>query len=83
MFKNSGNGHLKIGSILIQWGSVSVPKSQYTLVYPIAYKQLPTITISTWSSNGTVVHSGRNQTQCPFFSSASTMGFDWMTVGVV
>jgi len=83
LFENSANGYLKLGKVLIQWGSVSVPKSQYTLVYPIAYKQIPTITISTWSSNGTVVHSGRSQTQCPFFSSTSTMGFDWMTVGVV
>ena len=83
LFENSGNGYLKLGKVLIQWGSVSVPKSQYTLVYPIAYKQLPIITISTWAYNGTIVHSGRSQTQCPFFSSTSTMGFDWMTVGVV
>ena len=83
LFKNNKNGYLKLGNILIQWGSVSVPKDQYTLVYPIAYKQLPAITISTWAYNGTVVHNGRNQTQCPFFSSTSTMGFDWMTVGVV
>ena len=83
LFENNKNGYLKLGSILIQWGSVSVSKDQYTLVYPIAYKQLPVITISTWAYNGTVVHSGRSQTQCPFFSSTSTMGFDWMTVGVV
>ena len=82
LFKNSGNGHLKIGNILIQWGSVSVLKNQYTLVYPFAYKELPSITISNWSSNGVATHSGRSKTQCIFTSSAGSMGFDWITIGI-
>ena len=82
LFKNSGNGHLKIENILIQWGSVSVLKNQYTLVYPFAYKELPSITISNWSSNGVATHSGRSKTQCIFTSSAGSMGFDWITIGI-
>lgn len=83
LFGNNKNGYLKLGNILIQWGFVSVPTSQYTLIYPVAYKELPSIVISNWSFNGIVTHTGRSQTQCLFSSSTSTMGFDWMTVGVV
>ena len=83
LYKNNKNGYLKLGNILIQWGFVSVPTNQYTLIYPVAYKELPSITTSNWSSNGTVTHTGRSQTQCLFSSNTSSMGFDWMTVGVV
>ena len=83
LYKNNKNGYLKLGNILIQWGFVSVPTSQYTLIYPVAYKELPSIVTSNWSFNGIVTHTGRSQTQCLFSSSTSTMGFDWMTVGVV
>ena len=82
LFENSANGYLKLGKVLIQWGSVSVLKNQYTLVYPFAYKELPSITISNWSSNGVATHSGRSKTQCIFTSSAGSMGFDWITIGI-
>ena len=78
LYKNSGNGHLKIGNILIQRGYVSVLRNQYTLVYPFAYKELPLITISNWSSNGTATHSGRSKTQCIFSSNTGSIGFSWL-----
>jgi hypothetical protein len=83
LFKNNKNGYLKLGNILIQWGFVSVPTNQYTLIYPVAYKELPSIVTSNWSSNDTVTHTGRSQSQCLFSSNTSSLGFDWMTVGVV
>ena len=83
LFGNNKNGYLKLGNILIQWGFVSVPANQYTLVYPVAYKELPSIVTSNWSSNNTVTHTGRSQSQCLFSSNTSSLGFDWMTVGVV
>ena len=83
LYKNNKNGYLKLGNILIQWGFVSVPTNQYTLIYPVAYKELPSIVISNWSFNGIVTHTGRSQTQCLFSSNTGSMGFDWMTVGVV
>lgn len=83
LFKNNKNGYLKLGNILIQWGFVSVPTNQYTLIYPVAYKELPSIVTSNWSFNGIVTHTGRSQSQCLFSSNTSSMGFDWMTVGVI
>ena len=83
LFGNNGNGYLRIGNILIQWGFVSVLKNQYTLVYPFAYKELPSITISTWSLNGVVTHTGRSKEQCIFTSNTGSMGFDWITIGIV
>ena len=83
LYKNNKNGYLKLGNILIQWGFVSVPANQYTLVYPVAYKELPSIVTSNWSSNNTVTHTGRSQSQCLFSSNTSSLGFDWMTVGVI
>ena len=83
LYGNNKNGYLKLGNILIQWGFVSVPANQYTLIYPVAYKELPSIVISNWSFNGIVTHTGRSQTQCLFSSNTGSMGFDWMTVGVV
>jgi len=38
---------------------------------------------SNWSFNGIVTHTGRSQSQCLFSSNTSSMGFDWMTVGVI
>ena len=83
LYGNNKNGYLKLGNILIQWGFVSVPANQYTLIYPVAYKELPSIVISNWSFNGIVTHTGRSQSQCLFSSNTGSMGFDWMTVGVV
>ena len=83
LYKNNKNGYLKLGNILIQWGFVSVPTNQYTLIYPVAYKELPSIVTSNWSLNGIVTHTGRSQSQCLFSSNTGSMGFDWMTVGVV
>lgn len=83
LFGNNKNGYLKLGNILIQWGFVSVPTNQYTLIYPVAYKELPSIVTSNWSLNGIVTHTGRSQSQCLFSSNTGSMGFDWMTVGVV
>ena len=83
LYKNNKNGYLKLGNILIQWGFVSVPTNQYTLIYPVAYKELPSIVTSNWSSNDTVTHTGRSQSQCLFSSNTGSMGFDWMTVGVI
>nr|DAJ23109.1 MAG TPA: tail collar fiber protein [Caudoviricetes sp.] len=83
LYKNNKNGYLKLGNILIQWGFVSVPTNQYTLIYPVAYKELPSIVTSNWSFNDTVTHTGRSQSQCLFSSNTGSMGFDWMTVGVI
>jgi len=83
LFGNNKNGYLKLGNILIQWGFVSVPTNQYTLIYPVAYKELPSIVTSNWSFNGIVTHTGRSQSQCLFSSNTGSLGFDWMTVGVV
>ena len=83
LYGNNKNGYLKLGNILIQWGFVSVPTNQYTLIYPVAYRELPSIVTSNWSLNGIVTHTGRSQSQCLFSSNTGSMGFDWMTVGVV
>lgn len=83
LFKKSGSGHIYLGNILIQWGSISVQVAQYTLIYPIPYKDPPSVAISTWVSNGTITHSGRSRTQCPFSSNTRSIGLDWMTIGVV
>ena len=83
LFRDNKNGYLKLGNILIQWGSISVQQSKYTLVYPVAYKELPSITISTWDFKGTITHTGRSKTQCLFSSSAGNIGLDWITIGVI
>lgn len=83
LFRDNKNGYLKLGNILIQWGSISVQVAQYTLIYPIPYKDPPSVAISTWGSNGTITHSGRSRTQCPFSSNTRSIGLDWMTIGVV
>ena len=83
LFKKSGSGHIYLGNILIQWGSISAQVAQYTLIYPIPYKDSPSVAISTWGSNGTVTHSGRSRTQCPFSSNTRSIGLDWIAIGKV
>ncbi|MBS6019065.1 MAG: histidine phosphatase family protein [Leptotrichia wadei] len=83
LFRDNKNGYLKLGNILIQWGSISVQQSKYTLVYPVPYKETPAITISTWDFKGTITHTGRSKTQCLFSSSAGNIGLDWITIGVI
>ena len=83
LFRDNENGYLKLGNILIQWGSISVQQSKYTLVYPVPYKETPAITISTWDFKGTITHTGRSKTQCPFSSSVGNIGLDWITIGII
>ena len=83
LFRDNKNGYLKLGNILIQWGSISAQQSKYTLVYPVPYKETPAITISTWDFKGTITHTGRSKTQCPFSSSVGNIGLDWITIGII
>ena len=78
-----GNNFIKIGSVLIQWGSVSVSRSRYTLTYPVPYKNTPAVTVSTWDTGSSITHTGRSKTECHFISTNSQMGFDWTLIGIV
>ena len=78
-----GNNFIKIGSVLIQWGSVSISRSRYTLTYPVPYKNTPAITVSTWDTGSSITHTGRSKTECQFISTNSKMGFDWTLIGIV
>ena len=78
-----GNNFIKIGSVLIQWGSVSVSRSRYTLTYPVPYKNTPAITVSTWDTGSSIAHTGRSKTECQFIGTNSQMGFDWTLIGIV
>lgn len=78
-----GDNFIKIGRILIQWGSVSTSRSRYTLTYPVPYKNTPAITISTWDTGSSITHTGRSKTECRFISTNSQMGFDWTLIGIV
>ena len=86
LFKNSGEGHLQLGNILIQWGEVAFKNTNaYTLVYPIPFKSLPKITISQWTVDEkvSITHGGRNERNCPFRSTGNAIAFDWIAVGLV
>ena len=86
LFKNSGEGHLQLGNILIQWGQVGQINSRaYTLVYPIPFKAPPKITISQWDTNdGSVLtHAGRSERNCPFHTTGNKIAFDWIAIGNV
>ena len=78
-----GNNFIKIGSVLIQWGSVSVSRSRYTLTYPVPYKNTPAVTVSTWDTGSSITHTGRSKTECHFIGTNSQMGFDWTLIGIV
>ena len=82
--ENSSNGHLKLGNILIQWGNINHLGNQYTLVFPIAFKEgtTPAISISTWQYSEMPVHNSRNNKQCPFFSD-NRISIDWIAVGMI
>ena len=86
LFKNSGEGHLQLGNILIQWGQVGqINGRDYTLVYPIPFKAPPKITISQWDTNdGSVLtHAGRTERNCPFHTTGNKIAFDWIAIGIV
>ena len=86
LFKNSGEGHLQIGNILIQWGEVTFQNTNtYTLVYPIPFKNLPKVAISQWNTIEKVfiTHAGRNRYSCPFHSSGNSIAFDWIAIGPI
>ena len=86
LFKNSGEGHLQLGNILIQWGQVGQINSRdYTLVYPIPFKAPPKITISQWDTNdGSILtHAGRTERNCPFHTTGNKIAFDWIAIGNV
>ena len=78
-----GDNFIKIGRILIQWGSVSTSQSRYTLTYPVPYKNTPAVTISTWDTGSSITHTGRSKTGCQFIGTNSRMGFDWTSIGIV
>ena len=84
LFENSSSGHLKLGNILIQWGNINHLGNQYTLVFPIAFKEgtIPAISISTWQYSEMPVHNSRNNKQCPFFSN-NRISIDWIAVGMI
>ena len=84
LFENSSSGHLKLGNILIQWGNINHLGNQYTLVFPIAFKEgtTPAISISTWQYSEMPVHNSRNNKQCPFFSD-NRISIDWIAVGMI
>lgn len=84
LFENSSNGHLKLGNTLIQWGNINHLGNQYTLVFPIAFKEgtTPAISISTWQYSEMPVHNSRNNKQCPFFSD-NRISIDWIAVGMI
>ena len=84
LFENSSSGHLKLGNILIQWGNINHLGNQYTLVFPIAFKEgtTPAISISTWQYSEIPVHNSRNNKQCPFFSD-NRISIDWIAVGMI
>ena len=83
LFENSSSGHLKLGNILIQWGNINHLGNQYTLVFPIAFKEgtTPAISISTWQYSKMPVHNSRNNKQCPFFSD-NRISIDWVAIGM-
>ena len=83
LFENSSSGHLKLGNILIQWGNINHLGNQYTLVFPIAFKEgtAPAISISTWQYSEMPVHNSRNNKQCPFFSD-NRISIDWVAIGM-
>ena len=86
LFKNSGEGHLQLGNILIQWGEVTFQNTNtYTLVYPIPFKNLPKVAISQWNTIEKVfiTHAGRNRYSCPFHSSGNSIAFDWIAIGPI
>lgn len=86
LFKNSGEGHLQLGNILIQWGEVTFQNTNtYTLVYPIPFKNLPKIAISQWNTIEKVfiTHAGRNRHSCPFHSTGNSIAFDWIAIGSI
>ena len=86
LFKNSGEGHLQLGNILIQWGEVTFQNTNtYTLVYPIPFKNLPRIAISQWNTIEKVIitHAGRNRHSCPFHSTGNSIAFDWIAIGPI
>ena len=84
LFENSSSGHLKLGNILIQWGNINHLGNQYTLVFPIAFKEgtTPAISISTWQYSEMPLHNSRNNKQCPFFSN-NRISIDWIAVGMI
>ena len=85
LFKKSGNGHIYLGNILIQWGFISARGKSLMLTFPIPYKPktVPAVVISQWGDGGVVTHSGRNNVRCPFYTTGTNIGIDWMTIGIV
>ena len=83
LFENSSSGHLKLGNILIQWGNINHLGNQYTLVFPVPFREgtTPAITISTWQYSETPLHNGRTNKICPFYSN-NRVSIDWVAIGM-
>lgn len=74
---------VQFGDLLIQWGSINHSGNQYTLIFPIPFKDgtTPAITISPWQYSDIPVHNNRNNKQCPFYSS-NRIAIDWIAIGI-
>lgn len=84
LFKKSSHGHIFLGDILIQWGVASATGKNLILTFPIPFKSntVPVIAISQWGDSGVISHSGRNNVRCPFFTTGTNIGIDWIAVGI-
>ena len=82
LFKVRKGGSVQIGDLLIQWGSVNHLGNQYTLVFPVSFREgtSPAITISPWQYSDVPVHNNRDNKQCPFYSN-NHIKIDWLAVG--
>lgn len=83
LFKVSKEGSVKIGPLLIQWGYINSFSNQYTLVFPVPFREgtIPAITISTWEFSEMPLHNGRTNKVCPFHSN-NRITIDWVAIGM-
>ena len=79
----SKEGSVKIGPLLIQWGSINSFSNQYTLVFPVPFHEgtIPAVTISTWQFSEMPLHNGRTNKVCPFHSN-NRISIDWVAIGM-
>ena len=82
LFKFRKGSSVQIGDLLIQWGSINHSGNQYTLVFPVSFREgtSPAITISPWQYSDVPVHNNRDNKQCPFYSN-NHIKIDWIAVG--
>lgn len=74
---------MQIGPLLIQWGYIDSFANQYTLVFPVPFREgtIPAITISTWQYSEMPVHNSRTNKVCPFYSN-NRITIDWVAIGI-